>query len=506
MNPVATHRAVKNVFFSAVRLSIGMAATICTSAILARTLGPGNMGVYSYAMWLVGTLGILANIGLPAALTKFVSEYVGRGEGAVAARLGKRLLLTQFLVASGIAGVTLCFVLVKTPYRNIIVLAAAMVLLQALQQGFLAALAGVQRFDRVAVVSLYVALAQVASVAVAALFHSSVTGMLWATLVGIAVGTWLSFVAVNDLLLSLLGQTPDPGPEIQDLYRRIRKFSLTISYILLLDTIVWQRSEVLFLKWYSTLTEIAFYTLAYSVVSKMSDVGAVFTGTLLPFYSEIFGRSGLKEMGSVFRNSLRYLQMVMVPLCVLGIVLARPMVQLLYGLEFRPVVIPLQILILSLAFTSIGGVGSPLLVGTGKQGFIAKYGTFVAVLNLSMDIVLIPRHGALGAAVANCGAQIIGVLGGTFYVLRYVQAKFPWKTTATIYFASALSAVPVVYCFRQSGFGIPVQIGSVVVAVFIYVGVLVVARDLRMRDVLLIRSAFLTKSRPPKPASVNEVA
>jgi len=53
-------------------------------------------------------------------------------------------------------------------------------------------------------------------------------------------------------------------PETPDIFVRVRKFSITISYILLLDTIVWQRSEVLFLKWYSTLPQIAFYTLAFS--------------------------------------------------------------------------------------------------------------------------------------------------------------------------------------------------------------------------------------------------
>src|SRR5450432_2533170 len=230
MNSNSTNKAVRNVFFSGVRLAFGVLATICTSAILARTLGPGNMGVYSYAMWLVGTLGILANIGLPAALTKFVSEYMGRGDGAMAARLGKRLLLTQLLVALGVSAVTACFVLLKTPYRNLIVLAAVMVLLQALQQGLLAALAGVQRFDRIAVVSLYVAASQVAAVGIAAFLDAGVIGMLWATLVGLAVGTLLAYQAVNTLLLKLAAHPTSPVPEMADLYSQIRKFSLTISY------------------------------------------------------------------------------------------------------------------------------------------------------------------------------------------------------------------------------------------------------------------------------------
>jgi O-antigen/teichoic acid export membrane protein len=500
-----TNRAVRNVFFSGVRLAIGIISTVCTSAILARTLGPGNMGIYGYAMWLVGTLGILANIGLPSALTKFVSEYMGRGDGAMAAHLGKRLLLTQLLVALLVSAVTACFVLLKTPYRNVIVLAAIMVLLQALQQGLVAALAGVQKFDKIAMVTLYVSLAQVASIGVAALLHSGVLGMLWATLIGLAVGAWLSYRAVDRLLLKLETQPASLAPEMSDLYSRIRKFSLTISYVLLLDTIVWQRSEVLFLKWYSTLAEIAFYTLAYSIVSKMNDVASVFAGTLLPLYSESYGRSGLGEVGFFFRNSLKYLQMGMVPLCALGFVVAKPLVLLLYGVKFLPLVVPLQVLVVSLAVTSIGGVNSPLLLGIGKQGFIAKFGTCVAVLNLTLDFSLIPHYGALGAAVANCAAQIVGAVGGTFYVISYVKAKFPWRSTATIYVAAAIAAAPVYYCFARPQLGIPIEAGSVVIGALLYIGLLVVAGELEKSDWGVLRGAFLAKIGSAKPAEANDI-
>jgi len=197
--------------------------------------------------------------------------------------------------------------------------------------------------------------------------------------------------------------------------------------------------------------------------------------------------------------------MGMVPLCVLGVVVAKPVVQLLYGSSFLPLVVPLQILILSLALTSIGGVGSPLLVGTGKQSFIAKYGTFVAVLNLTLDFILIPRHGALGAAVANCTAQIVGALGGTFYVIRYVRTKFPWRTTATIYGASTIAVAPVLYCFSRPQLGIPIQAGAVAIGAILYVGLLVVAGELGRRDLGVLGGAFLARIGSTKPAEANDI-
>jgi O-antigen/teichoic acid export membrane protein len=505
MSPDIANKALRNIFFSGVRLAVSAGATICVSAILARTLGPGNMGVYSYAMWLVGTLGVLANVGLPTALTKYVSECIGRGDTATAARLGKRLLLTQLAIAAGVSILTACFWFLKTPYRSIVLVAAVMILLQALQQGLLAALAGIQRFDRIALISLYVALAQVASVGIAAALKSGVMGMLWATLAGLGLGTWLSYRAVDRLLLSLAA-TPSPAlPETPDIFRRIRKFSITISYVLLLDTIVWQRSEVLFLKWYSTLPQIAFYALAYSIAAKLGDLSGTFSGTLLPLYSESYGRHGLRQVGSVLTKALKYLQMVMVFPCLLGAAICKPLVELLYGSSYDPVVLPLQLLLVSLAVTSIGVVCSPLLVGTEKQSFIAKYGTFVAVLNVMLDITLIPQHGALGAAIANCTAQIVGVIGGTVYVIRYAQASFPWRSTVAIYLAAAVSVAPAAYCFAQSRSGIVMRTGSVASGMILFLALLVVSGELGKRDIGALRGAFVATVCPPELVGASEI-
>jgi O-antigen/teichoic acid export membrane protein len=170
-----------------------------------------------------------------------------------------------------------------------------------------------------------------------------------------------------------------------------------------------------------------------------------------------------------------------------------------------PLVVPLQVLVVSLAVTSIGGVNSPLLLGIGKQGFIAKFGTCVAVLNLTLDFSLIPHYGALGAAVANCAAQIVGAVGGTFYVISYVKAKFPWRSTATIYVAAAIAAAPVYYCFARPQLGIPIEAGSVVIGALLYIGLLVVAGELEKSEWGVLRGAFLAKIGSAKPAEANDI-
>ena len=505
MSGEIANKAVKNFFFNGGRLAITMGATVCTSAIIARKLGPTNMGVYGYAMWIVGTLGILANLGLPGALTKYVAEYIGSGDFRTATRVGKGLLVTQVIIAAGIAGLLACLTFFQVPYHDIIGIAALLLFAQALQQSLGSALAGIQRFDRLALISIYVGLVSVAAVGIAALLNAGVAGMLWATLAGLTVTIVLYYRDVNKFLLQLSPGPPQPCVETQDPFRRIRRFSLTVSYILLVDAIVWQRSEILFLKSYSTVAQIGFYTIAYSMASKLNDITGTFSTTLMPLYSETYGRNGLRDIGLVFSNAAKYLQLLMVPICMIGVAVSRPVIEMIYGSQFLFVALPLQILLLSLPLTCVGVVISPLLYGVDKQSFIAKYGTVVAVLNIAMDFILIPKHGAVGAAIANCTAQIAGVLGGAIYVVRHVGVTFPWKSTGKIYAAAAIATTPVVYLVNRMRSHVEI-LAAASVAGILYLAVLALFGEFGRRDVDLLKRAFLAKTQPSKAVEIADPA
>ncbi len=493
MSSDISSKAVRNFLFNGGRLAITMGGTVLTSAIIARSLGPLDMGVYGYAMWIVGTLGVLASIGLPSALTKYVAEYLGSGQVGTAIRVSKRLLRLQVIVAAAVAVLTACFMLFKSPYRNIIGVAAILLFAQALQQSLGSVLAGIQRFDRLTRISVYVSLSSVASVGIAGFLHAGVAGMLWATLTGLIIATVLYYRDIDKFLVKL-EPAASAGPQVEDPFHRIRKFSLTVSYILLIDAVVWQRSEILFLKSYSTIAQIGFYTLAYSMASKLNDVTSTFSTTLMPLYSESYGRSGLQEVGLMFVNAVKYLEMLMVPVCFLGVVLAVPLVRLIYGVQFLAVAVPLQVLIACVPITSIGVVTSPLLYGIEKQGFIAKYGTVVAIVNILLDFILIPRYAALGAAVANCVAQIAGVLGGSLYTLRHVQVRFPWRTTFRIYLAALVALAPVVYVVYFSHWGISALTASVAAGTVVYLGVLAIVGELRRRDLDVVKKVLTAKT------------
>ncbi|MGZ4776786.1 MAG: oligosaccharide flippase family protein [Oryzihumus sp.] len=94
---------------------------------------------------------------------------------------------------------------------------------------------------------------------------------------------------------------------------------------------------------------------------------------------------------------------VAVPLMVVAAVVGLP---LLYGSGFRSAVVPACVLVVGLAFDGAAAVASAYLRGVGHPG-TNSIGIAVGVtVTVALDVLLIPRYGALGAAVASSVAYL----------------------------------------------------------------------------------------------------
>lgn len=432
---------------------------------IARSLGPHDMGRYSYAVWVASTLGALANLGFPATLTKYVAESRGRGNELECVQTARRLLRVQLLWVLWVSCTAACCLFVRPRQWQSIALISVMIVPQVLQQSLLATLAGAQQFKAIARLGLWACLTQVCLVGAAALLQAGTLGMLAATAASIAVNAVMYFEAVKSTLLGRGSNTPTPAGV--SLTRRIRRFWISVSYIVLLDMVVWQRSEVFFLGHYCSPSTVAYYTLAYSISTKLNEAGGIVSRVMLPLFSASFGRNGVAEFGHIYCHAVKYCQLVIVPAALFGSALAPFLVRALYGDDYSPAILPLQIMFATTAITGVGAVGSPLLVGAERQRFMAQGGTLIACLNIALDLFLIPTHGLVGAAVANCVAQIAGIANGTVYLVRTMHVSFPARALSCIYGAAVVSVLPIHYISgRYEGFA--AVLGATVLGIMTY--------------------------------------
>lgn len=99
---------------------------------------------------------------------------------------------------------------------------------------------------------------------------------------------------------------------------------------------------------------------------------------------------------------------------------AAVLIPALYGNEFRGAIIPVYILLVGLAGEGIGGVITPFLYGVGRPGLNSAAMAVGVSVTVLLDLVLIPRLGAVGAAIASGTAYLTStaVLVAFFWWLR----------------------------------------------------------------------------------------
>ena len=433
----------KNAGFNIVATLVTAVTGFLASLIAARLLGPAAFGLLSFLTWIFTTLVLLADPGLSSATQKFVAELQGAGQAAV----GNRLTLILLILQCGIglcAGISLA---VFSPWLSAILnQPASRPYLVVLGVGLPAAmalavlrarLAGFQRFDVISGVSVLSAVITLAGTILLLHYGLGVGGLIW-LMVGLSL---LQLVFLAPLVWKHYNLRPrEPIPAF--LRHKIIGYCLGVFIWTSNDAIIWQRSETFFLGRYSTVDQIGYYGLAYGLAGALvTMLPFAIAGVLMPALSRHFGAGQRDAMQNIYATATRYVVMLSLPLALGSIAIARPAVELIYGSGYSPAVWPLRILLFAGVAGSLGGVCSALFLALGKPLLAGLLGIPIAILNLALGYLLVPSHGALGAALANTTCQVLGVAAGTSYLLFNQHYRLPVKALFRTALAASLSAV-----------------------------------------------------------------
>jgi O-antigen/teichoic acid export membrane protein len=349
---------------------------------------------------------LVARLGISSTVKRFVAELHARGEEQnlkIVVGRGLRLGLASGAAGSVLlaaAAMPLAAFFRHPELSQYLLIGAAMVLPMVVLGVLRNVVNGFQQYRFLLVLNLIASPIWVIGCVAAIASGAGVSGVLLATLIVdllqlAAVGRW---VIVN-VGISIRGPLPE------GLRGRLMRYNATLAVLIILNAIVWERSELLFLGRFQGPQQIAFYALPFALTEKVVDlIPGALLGVLLPglTYAQSIDPARFRAM---FTDAVRYLAMLTLPICLFGIPLAPFIIRLLYGAEYSGAGIVLQILLVAVLFAVLGQASRSALLGLEMQSWLLKTGLVAAVLSIGLDVVLIPRYGAIGAAVANTTVQ-----------------------------------------------------------------------------------------------------
>jgi O-antigen/teichoic acid export membrane protein len=239
--------------------------------------------------------------------------------------------------------------------------------------------------------------------------------LLWGwDLLGIAVGV-LAFRSVDCairlfLVWRLVRRFPAAALPA-DLKRKMTTFSGYSLTLMILNMIVWDRSDVIFLRALGHDTaQIAFFSVALSLIDKIQTIPSAFGSAANATILAQYGRDR-RELPKVVSHALWYSFACSVPLLLGLAAISSQLVPFLYGARYVPAV-PVLVAAALLAIPKcLAAPGWSIMEAHARQGFLVIWLILCAIVNVLLDVLLIPRFGAMGAAIANGIAQLLFTVG-----------------------------------------------------------------------------------------------
>ena len=218
--------------------------------------------------------------------------------------------------------------------------------------------------------------------------------------------------------------------------------AIFIFFAMSCATTVYTNLDTVMLGFMKTDDQVGFYTAAVKIktilVSLITSLGTV----LMPRATYFIAHNKIKEFYSISKKAINFVMLTAIPFTVYFIIFAREGIMFLSGGAFEGAIVPMQIIMPTLLFIGLSNItGIQMLVPLGKENMVLLSEIVGAIVDLIINIILIPPMGAVGAAIGTLVAEVAVLLVQYFALHGSVNDALKSVRYITVTIGVALGSV-----------------------------------------------------------------
>ena len=440
-------------------------ASIAFYVVMARELGAKSFGVFTFGLAFVILTTTLGNFGQDSVLTREVARD---------RTLLDRYFFNTLALKTVISAVSLALALliaeivgVSSETRTVLLLLGPAVVLEILMKTCFAAFQAYERLEFIPI-ALVTQRTVTAIAGIAALLAGAgVVAVSAIYLAGAALGFALS-------LRLLLRRVVRPAFRIETgRWWPLMRAAAAIGTASVFAVVLF-RADMTMLAAFKPAAVVGHYGAAYRLLEATLFVSWSVGSAVYPVFSRLSPTSE-PAVGFVFERSLKLVVALTLPLAAGALVLADPVVRLVYGNEYATAANALRLLAPTIALYPVAYVAASLLVSQHRQrAMMIVYG-LVALENILANFVLIPWLSLNGAALGTSLSQLL-VTVALIVVAQQAAGGIQWARVAGGPILATLAATVGMVLLRDE-FAAAVAAGAV-----LYLAVLFAFERLRFPD------------------------
>lgn len=415
------------------------------SIIIARLLGPNNYGLYTLAAVFPSLLMGLVDFGLNSAFTYFPAKFKAEQKTDLLVHIFKYglffklvLSIVMFVACIMFSDFFAVYALNRPEAGFFIKLAAFLVLFQTIYATLGSVFIGIDRIATNAVVMNVQSIVKTTLSVFLIFLGFSITGAIIGQVAGYMVAALLGSLVFLKFYRGLYSfQTGS----FQTNLKTNLKLMLTYSYPLYLTTLlglIVSQYQTIILALFASNVEVGNFGIAINMAALLNVL--VFPLTVLfPAFSKASVSNDVRKM---FKLSVKFTALLIIPATVIVAVLSKDLVYLLYGASYNLAPMFLSLYILSFLFTGLGAIVLTYLFnGIGANKVIFKANLILLAVFFPLAPLLTNCFNVLGLIAAFLISSLVSLVYSLFYAIRKFNVTIDFKASAKIFVAALLSAI-----------------------------------------------------------------
>ncbi|WP_287588100.1 flippase [Candidatus Borrarchaeum sp.] len=400
-------------------------------AVLARLLGPLNIGLIALANSIAFLIGIMSGVvlsGLKPAMIRHLAYYIASKEYGIAKDIYKKGLIMHLIVGSIstvliiITADMIANLVFNSPELTLLITLTAFSISVEVANRFVGSL-----FESLKFFGSYSTLIIINTggrMALSLLLFFIGYGVPGVIAGGIIAGGFTSIIGYLFIRKKLPFIHAKPESNDDNGLKKLFSFSIIYSISYVFYTI-YQQAPYLILGYYLTPDVVGYYSYAYNIANRPSMLGYTFYTTLLPSMSEIYAEDDIALMRKTYSSMIKYLMVFSTFFSMLIIVFARELIIILAGPEFLPAVPLLQILSLVSILRIIGAPMQAVLLTFERLDFVLYPTALRSVMIVVLLFLLVPPYGYIIVPIVVVISWFVSIVMAISLTNREISVHIP---------------------------------------------------------------------------------
>jgi O-antigen/teichoic acid export membrane protein len=418
----------KNTSYLTMALIMQKVISFSYFTLLARSLGPDDLGKYYFAISFTTIFAIFIDLGLINVLTREVAKSEERARNF----LGNVLFLKIPLAAVALFAVALMINLLGYPEitKNLVYISSVCMILDSFSTTFFAVIRGFHNLKFESIASVIFQLI-VMVIGLAALYSG--LGLIW-IMTSLAIASIFNFIYSAFVLWKKWNIKILPSYD-EALLKLIIKITVPFGLFAVSQRVYTYLDSVL-LSIMAGDKYVGLYQIAFKIIFALQFLPMAFTASLYPAMSS-YWMNNRQQLAISFERAINYLIIISLPISI-GIAVLADKIIIIFRSGFEEAILPMQIIIMALLFIFVNFPIGSLLNACDRQKINTINMITVTVCSVILNLILIPRYQAVGASLTVLFTNLLMFILGIIQVEKIIE--YNKKKIILVFLKSLLTA------------------------------------------------------------------